>query len=281
MKMFFARLAWPLVLVLAIVATWFTSLYVFERPRLDPGVQQRHLASQVLGERRDYLVHLPESYARQPDRRYPVLYVLDGSSQDLHTAASAALLARVGVMPELIVVGIPNVSGEGRQRDYTPPGMRQDTDPDDTRLGQGGQFLDFLERELVPEVERRFRANGTRGLAGHSRGALLVVHAFIDRPGLFTTLHAHSPALWRDEAAIVAKLEAALQAAPGPTPSLFLSLGEHENDKMRAAFEAAVQALERSAPTSLRWRAYRSAGAGHGENPVRATPVALHWTYAP
>lgn len=273
--------AWPLTLGVAVVLTWFASLYVFEQPRLDPRVQQRTLSSAVLGETRAYLVHLPEGYADQPDQRYPVIYVLDGSSQDLHTAASAALMARIGVLPGMIVVGIPNVSGPGRQRDYTPPGMRQDLDEDDTRLGGGDRFLDFIETELVPAVEGEFRTNGRRELAGHSRGGLLVMHAFVSRPGQFAAFHAHSPALWRDDQAMVERLQAALAAGPGAPARLFLSLGEHENPRMAAAYEAAVAVLSDSAPPGLRWRAYRTPGADHGNNGERATPVGLQWSNAP
>lgn len=274
-------IAWPLTLGLAVVVTWFASLYVFEQPRLEARVRQRSLSSTVLDEARTYLVHLPDGYDAEPDRRYPVIYVLDGSSQDLHTAASAALMARIGVLPEMIVVGIPNVSGAGRQRDYTPPGMRQDLDEDDPRLGGGDPFLDFIERELIPAVDAEFRTTGRRELAGHSRGGLLVMHAFISRPGLFAALHAHSPALWRDDQAMVARLEAALAAAPAGRPQLFLSLGEHENEKMAAAFQATVDVLTRDAPPGLRWRAYRTPGAGHGNNGEWATPVGLQWSNPP
>jgi enterochelin esterase-like enzyme len=77
----------------------------------------RHLDfSASLEEMRDYLVHLPNSYGHSPNQRYPVIYVLDGSSQNVHTAASAALMARIGVTKEFIVVGIPKVDGNGRQR---------------------------------------------------------------------------------------------------------------------------------------------------------------------
>ena len=270
---------WALSLVIATTATWLGSLYLHERPRLGPNVQPRSLHSNVLGEAREYLVHLPEDYERQPDARYPVVYVLDGSSQDLHTAASAALMARIGVLPGTLVVGIPNVDGPGRQRDYTPPGMRQDLDADDAREGEGDRFLDFIERELVPAVDREFRTSGRRELAGHSRGGLLVVHALVARPGLFDAHYAHSPALWRDDAEMVARLERFLAGEPPPRGTLFLSLGTEENEKMRAAFDAAVAALEQHAPGGMRWRAYLAPGGTHGSTPELAMPVALQWVH--
>lgn len=269
----------PLAIAITAAVTWLVTTYVMERPAFADNVEQKTLTSSVLGEEREYLVHLPTSYAMNPERRYPVIYVLDGSSQDIHTAESAALLARIGLMPEIIVVGIPNVSGEGRQRDYTPPDMRRDTDPSIADMGGGDAFLAFLREELIPQIERDYRAGTKRMLAGHSRGALFVVYALTADPELFEAYIANSPALWRDEHRPVARLREFLAANPTLENTLFLSLGSDENDKMRAAYDEAVALLAASAPEGLTWRAYTSVGAGHLENPHHATPVALHWLH--
>jgi predicted alpha/beta superfamily hydrolase len=269
--------SWPLTIAIAAAVAWFASLYIAERPRLDERVQQRSLHSAVLDERRAYLVHLPESYAGQPARRYPVIYVLDGSSQDLHTAASAALMARIGVIDEAIVVGIPNISGPGRQRDYTPPGMRQDADESGSAAGQGDRFLSFLENELVPRIDRDFRTSSVRTLAGNSRGGLFVIYAMTAKPGLFATYVANSPALWRDDATMVGRLERFLRSGDDLSSSLFMSLGSEENEKMKRAFSKAAGVLDDHAPPGLHWRTFVSAGGRHGNNAELATPVALQW----
>ena len=81
-------------------------------------VGQTHgIHSAVLKEERNYRVYLPDSYAWAKDRRYPVLYVLDGESQFLHTAASVDYLAAHGEIPELIVVGLDSTV---RVRDFSP-----------------------------------------------------------------------------------------------------------------------------------------------------------------
>lgn len=267
----------PAIAVTAIV-TWLGCLYVFEQPEFADNVELKALQSRVLGERRGYLVHLPASYRHDSDRRYPVIYVLDGSSQDIHTAESAALLARIGLMPEVIVVGIPNVSGEGRQRDYTPPFMRQDTDLAVTDMGGADAFLQFLREELIPGVEADYRTGASRMLAGHSRGGLFVLYALTSAPDLFDVYFAHSPALWRDDHAMVGELRNFLAANAGMERVLFMSLGDEENDKMRAAYDEATELLD-TAPSALAFRAYATAAAGHQLNPVHATPVALHWLY--
>ena len=61
------------------------------------------------GYRRPILVHLPPSYVATPEHSFPVLYLTDA---DFHLAvvrAAADHLALNRRMPEMIVVGIPNI----------------------------------------------------------------------------------------------------------------------------------------------------------------------------
>lgn len=271
----------PLAVALTAVVTWFASLYVFERPVFDDSVQQKSMQSASLGEQRTYLVHLPESYGRAPDRRYPVIYVLYGSSQDVHTAASAALMASIGVIPEVIVVGIPNIDGKGRQRDYTPPGMLQDVDDTNSPEGGADRFLTFMRDELIPEIDRGYRTSPSRVLAGNSRGGLFVIYALTAAPALFDTYLANSPAMWRDSSEMVGRLDRFLQANRSVNGTLFLSLGSDENEKMKGAFESTISVLQSHAPASLRWHSQLTAGAKHGDNAELATPVALRWMFDP
>ena len=119
-------IGWALSLAITAAGSWLATAWWLGRDLPDPAIQQRSLHSVVLGEARTYFVHLPDSYARAPAQRYPVVYVLDGTSQSMHTAASADLMARIGAMPETIVVGIP--SGEARARG--DPGEQEDAGDD-------------------------------------------------------------------------------------------------------------------------------------------------------
>lgn len=261
--------------------TWLVSLHMLGGPVSDDAVEQRTLSSTLLDEQRQYRVHLPASYGRSANRRYPVIYVLDGASQDAHTAASAGLMARIGVMPEAIVVGIPNTDNEGRQRDYTPPGMRQDGDDKDSPAGRADAFLGFLRNELLPAVDKDYRTSPSRTLAGNSRGGLFVVYALATDPGLFEAYIANSPALWRDDGEMIDRFDRFLQANPALKSKLFLSLGSDENDKMKRAFQRTIGSLETRAPSGLQWRHQFTPGATHGNNAPLATPVALRWVFDP
>ncbi|MBW3672357.1 MAG: diguanylate cyclase [Acidobacteria bacterium] len=121
----------------------FLDIGLFEQTG-DSNVIAETLTSSILQEERPILIHLPTGYDRDSDQRYPVIYVLDGSSRDYPTAEAAGVLARARVIPHAIVVGIPNTN---RNRDLTPSSMLQDSD-DPSEHGGGDAFLEFLEREM-------------------------------------------------------------------------------------------------------------------------------------
>jgi predicted alpha/beta superfamily hydrolase len=262
-------------IVVTAVVTRIVVAHQYEESGADPHSATIHLQSAVLAEARDVIVSLPVSYPRDPSRRYPVLYVLDGSSQATHTAESARLLARIGVMPEILVIGIPS-STENRARDYTPPYMRVDAEDEKAPMGEANRFLRFIETELIPHVDRQYRTTSMRILAGNSRGGVFVVYSLLEKPDLFVARFAFSPALWRDDDRLVKELAKSLRSRAIPPTSLYLSLGDGENEKMTRAFRKAEQVLQTSASPLMRWRSDTTRGARHSDNAVLSTPVALH-----
>jgi predicted alpha/beta superfamily hydrolase len=153
--------------------------------------------------------------------------------------------------------------------------MRLDTDSSTSPRGGADRFLEFLQTELIDRIEKDFRTARPRMLAGWSRSGLFVVYSQLVAPGLFDGRLAHSPALWREEDLIVAQLQKALASGTLPEGTLYLSLGDQENEKMTASFTNAVAVLKSHAPASLRWRADLSAGGQHESNPRLSTPVGL------
>lgn len=240
------------------------------------GAIVRKLDSAILGEPREYAVHLPAGYDEHSKTGYPVLYALDGTSQSGHTAESAAILARIGAIPEVIVIGVPSPNGETRNRDYTPPDMRLDTDVAEGPRGAADRFLLFLEGELIPEIERQYRASRPRLLSGWSRGGLFAVYSALRAPALFDGRLAHSPALWREDDRIVGQLRTALAAGSWNPGFLYLSLGDRENEKkMTTSFRRAVDVVLGARRAGLRFRADLSAGGTHEGNPRLSSPVGL------
>ena len=151
---------------------------------------------------RDYriTVGLPDSYAAHPDRRYPVLYITDGYWDYKLLKSIIGGLVYDKVIPEVILVGLgypgdaPDY-GRLRRWDLTPV---SDSRQDDTNLGDSGhagEFLDVLERQIIPFVEGRYRADPShRALGGSSLGGLFALYVMLTRPALFGAYIAPSPA---------------------------------------------------------------------------------------
>jgi tetratricopeptide (TPR) repeat protein len=98
-------------------------------------------------------------------------------------------------IPEMIVVGIQNVD---RRRDYTPDKI---ITVRENNTGGGDNFLNFLEQELIPELDQKFRTSPYRMLFGHSLGGLLATHVYMKEKTLFKSFIAVDPSFgtWDSE----------------------------------------------------------------------------------
>ena len=148
------------------------------------------LHSEQTGRDYELIVGLPESYAKEPQRRYPVLYLLDGQWDFNIVNQMSGALRYDKVIPEILVVGItyagdkPNYT-QLRRADYTPTRWQP---PDESAPfgGDGPKFLSFLQEHLLPTVEARYRVDASqRMLAGHSAGGLFTLYALLEKPELF------------------------------------------------------------------------------------------------
>jgi enterochelin esterase-like enzyme len=133
--------------------------------------QQRTLRSAKIGQRYELLASLPAGYAKSGES-YPVMYVLDG----WHFPLMAFIQENDVYSKRMRPVTIVDVSHGAtdymalRARDFTPTRT-----PQEANSGSAAAFLDFLEHELIPFVDRTWRTIPTdRGLLGHSYGGLFV-----------------------------------------------------------------------------------------------------------
>jgi predicted alpha/beta superfamily hydrolase len=151
--------------------------------------------SAAVGRRFHIYVRLPENYAAQPERRYPVVYLLDGDSLFPILGANHLFMTYDDGLPEAIVVGIayggfgPAVNRRGI--DFMPPAAG-------VPAGEAGapDFQTFLRDELMTRIEREFRADPERRiLFGQSRGGGFVIWSAFTDPDLFWARIASNPAL--------------------------------------------------------------------------------------
>jgi predicted alpha/beta superfamily hydrolase len=154
-----------------------------------------------LNENREYWIGLPDSYNDKESfyKSYPVLIVLDGNVHFKSVAGIVNYMSSDGYrswkIPEMIVVAIQNVD---RRRDYTPDKI---ITVRANNTGGGDSFLGFLEDELLPELDHKFRTSPYRILFGHSLGGLLTTHAYMKEKTLFNSFIAVDPSFgtWDSE----------------------------------------------------------------------------------
>lgn len=178
------------------------------------------LALEALGAERSVNIILPPDYDADPDKRWPVIYLLDGAMrQDLMMGTG---LMRWGALwgrsADAIIVGIET---KDRQRELLPPtgdAAEQETYP---TAGQSAAFRAWLGGTVKPLIEARYRHDGTSLLVGESAAGHFVAETWATAPGLFTGYAAISPSLQWDREALSRRALGDQQRPP-----LYLSLAD-------------------------------------------------------
>jgi enterochelin esterase-like enzyme len=138
---------------------------------------------------RDVTVYLPPSYRTDPDRRYPMVYMLHGFTDNdsqwfgweehwinLHQVIDAALAD--GRTKEMIVV-MPNAYNLFKGSMYSSSVTI-------------GDWETFIARELVAHIDANYRTLAdaqSRGLAGHSMGGYGTIRLGMKYPEVFSVIY--------------------------------------------------------------------------------------------
>jgi predicted alpha/beta superfamily hydrolase len=270
----------PLVLsFLGIVVLLAGAGAALAQPPQPPVVSEFTIKSSVLGEDRRILVRVPGGYETNKIS-YPVMYMTDGDAHMSHTSGSVDFLARNGRMSELIVVGIPNTD---RTRDLSPtkPSNAGATGaPQFPTAGGADNFLKFIETELMPEVQKRYRVTPYKILAGHSLGGLFAVHAMVTKPELFNAFVAVSPALQWDNQLVVKKAEDFFKSRKDKemNTTFFMSMG-NEPGPIEDGFHQMKMILTKNQVKGFEWDAQEMPDEDHGSVVLRSHYFALRKVY--
>lgn len=155
-----------------------------------------------LNENRPLNIYLPEGY--DPKESYPVIYLLDGSADEdfIHIAGLVqfANFEWVNMLPKSILVGISNVD---RKRDFTFPTTVEADKKDFPTTGSSSRFISFIEKELQPFIEKKYKTTGSNTIIGQSLGGLLATEILYKKPGLFSQYIIISPSLWWDNESLL------------------------------------------------------------------------------
>jgi predicted alpha/beta superfamily hydrolase len=200
--------------------------------------------SSVLNETRTLLISKPAEYD-QGGERYPVLYLLDGEENFIHTAGMVRFLAESERIPPMIVVGIGNTE---RNRDLTPHTDVEIEKRFHPKNGGADAFLEFIHGELIPYVDKNYRTRPYRVLAGHSLGGLFTIYTLASNPKLFNAYIAVDPTLAWNNQSLVTKAEELTKSTKELNADLYITATEES-----AAFHRLCAVLEEKPIKGLRW----------------------------
>lgn len=274
---FAAMLVWlPLPALAQVVLTDPSPIKIGERLTLQ---------SRLLGEERQVMIRLPQDY-EGGTQQFPVLYLLDGESHFTHVSGIVDNLTATGRIPAMIVVAVGNTN---RNRDFSPvaknprmvaelPGLQMKLDQEIAGTGGADAFLKFLDTELAPAVEARYRTAPFRILVGHSFMGLFTAHALTTRPAAFDGYIAASPSLWWDDQALTRRVAQGFPTL-GPRPRwLYMVTGE-EGGAMMPALDSFRSVLQINQPKNLKWHAGIMPGETHSTTPHRVIYDGLQWMF--
>src|SRR4051812_7392459 len=162
------------------------------------------IQSVALGEKRILNIYLPEGYNKNDTTKYPVVYLLDGSADEdfihivgLYQFNSFEWINRV---PKSIIVGIATID---RRRDFTYPTTIVADKKRYPSTGHSEKFINFIQNELQPYIEKHYRTDSSKTIIGQSLGGLLATEMLLKRPTLFNKYIIVSPSLWWDNGSLL------------------------------------------------------------------------------
>lgn len=224
------------------------------------------LKSEIVKDTFSIFVRLPADYTKNSDKKYPVLYHLDGNAYFDQISNSVAKSGKKKLSIEPIVVGIGYrnelIMDSLRVRDYTfPVAIAADSFP---TSGGAERFYGFIRNELIPKIEKMYRTDTTnRTIMGHSFGGYFTLYALqqdLNGNSVFNNYVSASPSLFYHDQYIVKKFESLNPGSRSNTkPRLFLTMGEMEiTNEPDDGFQYFKELLQKSELIDIESKLYKN-----------------------
>lgn len=193
--------------------------------------------SKILNEDRFIWLHIPK--AQPANKKLPVIFVLDAEANFDETQKTLDKLSKEpasNTAANVILVGIGNIWQ--RYRDYSPTHVEAASAGIDAATakttGGGEAFVSFLEKEVLPHIEKKYPVSSNRTLIGHSMGGLMVIYILLKHTALFDNYVAIDPALWWDNHKLLNEGASILGNQQFGNKRLFLAIANETEVKMMA-----------------------------------------------
>lgn len=193
-----------------------------------------------------YRIFTAAPAAPAPEGGYPVVYMTDGNR--MLPIAAKRMAENDALKAVFVGIGYPTEEREEivrlRYFDFTPP-TPADLIPerfDVPRTGGRDAFFDFIERQVKPEIEKRFAIDRSRqALFGHSLGGLFTLYVLFNHTGSFQAYSAADPSIWWNGRSILAdkdRFVGNFKSAPRPIRLLIENSGKRGSRPARNTDDA-------------------------------------------
>ncbi|MFH6994616.1 alpha/beta hydrolase [Flavobacterium sp. FlaQc-48] len=222
--------------IITVIAFLFTSAFLFSQTSKSKSTETtkpfvlgviEEIQSKELGEKRILNIYLPEGYKPEDATRYPVIYVLDGSADEdfIHIAGLVQFnsFEWINQIPKSIVVGIATVD---RRRDFTFPTSIEKDQKRFATSGHSDKFIAFIEKELQPFIDKKYKTTPSKTIMGQSLGGLLETEILLKKPALFNKYVIVSPSIWWNNGSILNLDSPIFQENFSPQTEIYIAVGK-------------------------------------------------------
>ena len=200
-----------------------------QKKHFEVGSETRYLKSKLTGQEYKLYINLPRGYEKEKDKKYPVLYQLDGQYDFPTIVSGYNNIFYDGMVPEIIIVGI---TWGGENPDYETIRMIEFTPtkiPNRPNSGGAPEFLANIKDEIVPLIEKEFRAlSDDRALSGSSAGGIFTYYAMTHTTNFFKRFIISSPMFYDEKLIFDYENEYSIKNKESEA-NVFMVMGEYEN----------------------------------------------------
>jgi hypothetical protein len=202
-----------------------------------PGTQVIPIKDTQSNKQYELLIKLPENYAENKNKKYPVIYFTD-AVWHIELLSSASFF----MMEDVILVGISwqkdinkdlleeRGAHASRFRDYS---FKKSSDPERQakyKYGQARNHLNFIRKDVFKFVESNFRIEpNNRTYFGFSSGGVFGTYTLMSQPDTFRNYILGSPSIRRGIPELFTQEHADLKSDQSAI-NVFISYGELEKE---------------------------------------------------
>jgi uncharacterized protein len=154
-------------------------------------------------------VRKPPDFSSQ--KKYHFVYITDGGIGIGDYILGKSDSWKATIPNNCVIIAIAHTGNwhDQRPRDFIPSDISKNSETD---FGKADGFYLFLQKELIPSIEKKYPNKKDRVFIGHSFGGLFCLYTLFKEDKLFDRHYAISPSIWANNYELD-KIEAAFAKA--------------------------------------------------------------------